>query len=390
MRILHVIPSLAAVHGGPSVAIRLMERAAIAEGFHVETASTDDEGPGQGNGKPCDVPLSEEAVTRWYFRKRLDFYKVAPRFVLWMHRNVKRFDVVHIHALFSFTSIVAAAIARRASVPYVIRPLGVLNDYGIRHRRSWLKSLSLKLVEAPLLRRAAAVHFTAIAERDEAAQLGLTLHPVVIPLGIEVPAPNLQGRLAERDKSSKNVRLLYLSRLDPKKNLEGLIRAVAILDKSDAHFHLTVAGTGDPTYCADLRVLAQDMRVEHRITWTGHVSGDAKATVFQNAEIFVLPSFSENFGIAVVEAMMYGLPVILTPGVAVSETVSSAGAGLAVNPDPQAIADGIQFYLDNPNIREECGHRAIDLATSHYSMEGMGRQLSALYHEIQIAGAPRA
>ncbi|MEQ1841601.1 MAG: glycosyltransferase, partial [Verrucomicrobiales bacterium] len=143
MRILHVIPSLALCHGGPSVVLPIMERALLAGGMEVETITTDDEGPGRRNGKGDGTPREENGIVRRYFPKQTEFYKVSFPLARWMRKALHDFDVVHIHALFSHTSIAAARAARSAGVPYVIRPLGVLNQYGITQRRALLKQLSL-------------------------------------------------------------------------------------------------------------------------------------------------------------------------------------------------------------------------------------------------------
>ena len=122
MKILHVIPSLSAVHGGPSRAMRLIELALLAQGVEVETATTDDDGPGRrmsftSMDRPPAIadPIqsSSNKTVRRFFPKRLEFYKVSPGFAWWVFRHVRDYDVVHIHALFSFTSVMAAWAARR-------------------------------------------------------------------------------------------------------------------------------------------------------------------------------------------------------------------------------------------------------------------------------------
>ena len=224
MKVLHVIPSLSPIHGGPTHALAMMERALVGEGITVETATTDDDGPGRRNGKRCGVPLSENGAVRRYFRKQFDFYKPSLPFARWIAHEVRNYDLVHIHALFSFTSTVAARAARRAGVPYVIRPLGTLADYGLKARRPWLKSLSLRHIEGPALRNAAAVHFTSEAEAAEARALGIPMREVIIPLGVDPPAG-----LPPRREAGPVPRALFLSRLDPKKNVEGLLEAISLL-----------------------------------------------------------------------------------------------------------------------------------------------------------------
>jgi glycosyltransferase involved in cell wall biosynthesis len=383
IRVLHAIPSIAPVQGGPSAAIRMMERALSDQGVMVETTTTDDDGPGVRLCRPLGVRLEEEGAKRWYFRKSSELFKLSWSFLPWMLRSVSRYDLVHVHALFSFTSVAAAWSARRARVPYVIRPLGVLARYGVTRRRPLFKRLSLRFVEGPLLRDAAAVHFTSEAERDEALALGIPMRSVVIPLGVEpVPAGNA-GRFLEREPERADpIRLVYLSRLHPKKNLEGLLRALGLLRREGMQPGLLIGGAGDGAYVGQLHALAREEGVADQLRWLGHVSGDSKADLLEAADLFVLPSFSENFGIAVVEALAAGLPCVLGRGVALAGKVESAEAGVAVDPEPASIAMGLRQYLESAERRRTAGDAARRLARSEYSVERMGEQLVALYRSI--------
>ena len=129
LKVLHVIPSLAAAHGGPSRALRLIERALQDRGVNVETATTDDDGAAGSNGAQLGMLLNEGGAHRRYFRRTTRPYKVSIAFGRWILGHVQDYDLIHIHALFSFTSTIAAHAARRAGVPYVLRPLGSLNRY---------------------------------------------------------------------------------------------------------------------------------------------------------------------------------------------------------------------------------------------------------------------
>ena len=166
----------------------IMERQLAAAGVGVETVTTDDNGKGRRYEKSLGCALAENGVTRWYFRKQSEFYKVSVPLRAWLQRHASRFDVVHIHALFSFTSVIAAGVCRSAGIPYIIRPLGALTRYGMTQRRAFLKRLSFGLLERSLLRDAAAVHFTSSAELQEAEVLGVPMRSIIIPLGLE-PAP---------------------------------------------------------------------------------------------------------------------------------------------------------------------------------------------------------
>lgn len=385
MRILNVIPSVSLVHGGPSRAILEIERAMRDAGHQMTTLATDDDGPGRRYSAAAR-PMAVAGVERVYVRKMGEFYKIAPGILPWLWRNVRRFDVVHIHAVFSFTSTAAALIAWLRAVPYVVRPLGTLAAYGLSNRRRLAKRVSLALVEGPLLRRAAAVHFTSRAELDEASTLAIPMNGVVIPLGV-VPSDGLQAAAGPR-RAGAGRSILFLSRIDPKKNLEGLLEAFGRLAPSHGDVKLLIAGDGDAGYLDALRRRARELGIADRIEWLGHVAGAQKAEAFRSADIFVLPSFSENFGIAAAEAMAAGLPSVLSSGIAISSEAERAGAAIAVAPDSAAVADAIGRLLDDAPARRAMSEAAIAHVRLNYSCERMADQLTSLYSRIGARGAP--
>lgn len=383
MRVLHVIPSVAVAHGGPSTAMRLFEKALQQAGVAVETATTDDDGPGRRIATPLRLPVLQDGTTRLYFGKWTEFYKVAPGLAWWIWRHAKDYALVHIHAQFSFTSIAAGFAARWHGVPYVVRPLGTLKLYGLSRRRPLLKRLSLALFESRVLQHAAAVHFTSQAEWDDAKELGIPMRGVVIPLGIEPTPVGDVGTLNRSNPELNGKRvILFLSRLDQIKNLEGLLQAFAQIAGRHPDVRLLIAGSGQPQYVSRLKALADELNLSGRVTWLGHVEGETKAAALAVAEVFVLPSFSENFGIAAAEALMAGLPCVLGQGVALADEVAAAGAGVSVQPDAQSIATGLEHILGDSGLRDQMGLRARELALARYSLNVMGERLLTLYQSI--------
>lgn len=383
MKVLHVIPSLSPAHGGPSVALPIIERALSDVGIVVDTVTTDDDGPGKHCVKALGMPLCENGVTRWYFKKESEFYKISRPLRRWLKQEVARYDLVHIHAAFSFASTVAAHTARREQIPYILRPLGVLNRYGMTQRRAFLKRLSWKWLEGPLFRDADAVHFTSEDEQIEAESLGQPLQSVVIPIGLERPEVGIPERFYNTYPRLRDKRIvLFLSRLDPKKNIESLVRAIATLQSDVPGIALVIAGDGDTEYEAALRKLSDDLGVSGLVYWLGRVDGDLKWHMLASAEIFILPSFSENLGIAVLEAMFARLPCVVTPGVALSREISAAGAGLVVSPDAKSIAVGLSRLLRDRKSSSLFGANAFRLAETEFSASTMAKNLSRLYQDI--------
>jgi glycosyltransferase involved in cell wall biosynthesis len=388
LRVLHVIPSVAASNGGPSKAIAQMEQALAGLGVEVVTATTDDDGRGRRLDLAAQAASAPQGGSRLYFAKQTDAYKVSLPLLAWLRAHVRDFDLVHVHALFSFAPVAAALVARDAGVPYIIRPLGVLNRYGMVHRRSRFKALSMRLLENRLLRDAAAVHFTAEQERIEAEMLGVPMRARVVPLGIEPVAVASARLFLDAFPGLGERRLLFLSRVDRKKNIEALLGALALSRQSIPDLSLVVCGDGDPGYLAELKTLASRLGVADAVLWAGHVQGALKASAFAAAELFVLPSFSENFGIAAVEALSAGLPCVLGQGVAVSEQISAAQAGLAVEPTAAAVSAAINQLLGDPERLRQAGVRARALAESDYSLAAMGRGLLAMYETVLAARMP--
>ena len=385
MRVLHVIPSVSSVDGGSSRAMMLMEQSLSAAGVSVTTITTDDDGPGC---RLADVnrPAEVHGARRVYVRKWSDSYKFAPALLIWLERHLHDFDVLHVHALFSFSSVAAALMAWRKDVPYVIEPLGTLTNYGMKQRRPFAKRVSLALFERRILERAAAVHFTSEAEFEEAKDLAIPLSGVVIPLGAEAAsAQSSVALLRDYPILGDRTVLLFLSRLDPKKNLEGLLKAFAALDPAKRKLVLLIAGAGEPTYTESLKYLARCLNVDDEVIWFGHVEHDTKAAVFASADIFVLPSLSENFGMAAAEALLAGLPCVLGRGVAIAREIEASGAGLMVDPTPQDIAAAVNRLVDDEDLRHSMGEAGKKLAGELFSTSVMAARLISLYEEVVVS-----
>jgi glycosyltransferase involved in cell wall biosynthesis len=383
MRILHVIPSLSVGQGGPTVAMGIIERALIQEGITVETATTDDDGKGRRNNQGTGLPVSTNGSLRRYFRKNFDFYTVSLPLQRWLEQSVLNYDLIHIHGLFSHANTAAARAARRHRVPYVIRPFGVLNRYGVTQRRPWLKKLSLRWIEGPLLRDAAAIHFTHQEEAQQASLLGIPLRAVVIPIGLEpiaMPMPEIHSPPT----------ILYLSRLNPVKNLESLICAWSQEAPRFPEWRLLIAGDGSPEYVAQVKSLAASLHLGTQVEWLDHVGGARKAQLLANASIFVLPSFSENFGIAAAEALLAGKACILTPGVAIASDAATRKAAIIADTDQASLASALKSLITQPDLRKQLSEQAIQYANDNLSTKRMAAQLIELYQQILSNSRPAA
>jgi glycosyltransferase involved in cell wall biosynthesis len=347
VKVLHVIPSVSLTQGGPSKAVRLFAEAAMREGISASIATTDDNGDGSRLEIETGVPLLERGVKVFYFRRTTLAYKVSIDLARWLVRTARDFDLLHIHALFSFSSTATAWAARRCKVPYVVRPLGVLNRWGIENRRALAKRASLPLIELGIIRGAAAMHYTAERERSEAIE---TLPELARVKSAVIPVP-LPESSKEEASANKFLELypelqgtqivLFLSRIDAKKGLDLLLDAFSSVVRSCPNTRLVVAGDGDSGFVASQKSRCVSLGIEQAVIWTGWLDGTTKSSALKAATLFVLPSYSENFGIVVAEAMAAGTAVIVTEGVALADEIIKAEAGVVTEPNAQPHADSI-------------------------------------------------
>lgn len=385
MKVLHVIPAVGPSYGGPSVAIRGMAEGIVRAGEEVDVVTTDADGP-RSLDVPIGVPSRENGVTYRYFRRTLPGeWKFSLPLTRWLLRHVADYDLVHVHALFSYTTIPGCRFALSSHVPYILRPHGTLARWSL-DRHAWKKRPYYRLVERHHLRHAGAIHATSEAEAADIRALGFASTVRVGPLGVDVdtepPSPHA-------DRPHWPVRLLFLSRIDPKKGLPLIFQAMAsAVDWLGDRVVLTVAGDGTQAYRATLSRMVQDLGLASRVNFVGYVTGAPKRDLFRASDIFVLPSHDENFGIAVVEALAAGVPVIVSDKVAVSAEVAAAQAGLVVPLDAHALARAIQLLALDPQRRALAATNAWRLAKAHYSWDHSSASLIQLYREV--VSRPRA
>jgi glycosyltransferase involved in cell wall biosynthesis len=378
LKILHVIPSIDARDGGPSVAVRAMARVLSGLGVDVTVATTV-ECAAPAAALPTEASLHDGGVEyRCFGRSLPGNWKFSWPLTKWLFSNTTRFDVLHVHALFSYATIPACRAARRTRVPYVLGPLGTLDPWSLRYR-GWKKRPYLRLIERPHLGSAAAIHVTSRMEADGVAALGYAHLTHVIPLGVDAPAQ--RHRPAER--SSDSLRLLFLSRLHQKKGLPLLLNAMHRVRSSERQaVRLIIAGEGPKRYRLELEALCRELGLEKHVAFVGHVEGAAKARLLAACDIFVLPSSQENFGLAAAEALAAGLPLIVSEHVGIAPDIRDAGAGVIVPLDAERLARVISDLAARPEARWAMGDRGARLAAERFSWERTGRGLLDLYHAV--------
>lgn len=386
MKILHVVPSyLPAVrYGGPIHSVHGLCKALAERGHDVEVFTTNVNGRGVSE-VPLNVPVDLDGVKVWYFRvpmfRRL-YWSPAMTVALWRH--VGSFDIVHTHSVFLWPTWAAARIARYRHVPYVLAPRGMLVWGLIKRKNRWIKLLWIALIERGNLANAALIHLTSRVEAEEAARLGLPVRKsCVIPNGVDMPdiAGGFRGDFSGRAATGEKPFLLFLGRINWKKGLDRLIRALPEIPEC----RLVVAGNDEEHYQAELEALAVRTRVHERISFVGPVYGEDKVALFRRTLLLVLPSYSENFGNAALEAMAAGCPVVVTPEVGMADIVRDSGAGMVLAGEPATLAAGIRSLIDDRMALKRMGERGREFVAHRYTWESVCIQMEEAYKQA-IAG----
>ncbi len=384
LRILHVIAAVAPRYGGPTDAVIGTCRALRARGDATLIATTDADGrTGRldvAAGEPAQVYRGVPVV---FFRRRFgESFKWSPALGRWLSARVSQFDLVDIHGVFSHASLAAGRACRRAGVPYVVRPHGMLDPWSLSQHRLQ-KQAWLAAAGARLLTRASAIQYTTAEEQRlaEAAVSGLP-SGAVVPLGID-------DDLFERSSAGASPArpyLLALCRLDPKKRLDVLIEAFHRIARDPAFvdWRLVIAGDGSPAQVRELRRLAAIGAGQRRIVFTGWVSGVEKASLLRDAALFAAPSFQENFGLSLMEAMASGVPVVLAERLDLASEVEAAGAGWRWTSGTD-LAVLLEVAMRDGAERARRGEAAARFAQRSRWHTAAGH-VSALYERVLAAG----
>jgi glycosyltransferase involved in cell wall biosynthesis len=374
-----VIPSVAVRYGGPSQAVVALSRALRSRGVETLIATTDADGPTRLDVRRGEPTIWSGEPVIFFRRQASEALKLSLRLSSWLRTNVSRFDVVHVHAVFSHACVAAGAAAARAAVPYVVRPLGTLDPRSLR-QKPLRKRLFLRAGAARLLRDAAAVHYTTPAEKQLAESALALGRGVVIPNGVDdalVPGPVASAALP-----CPPPYVLALGRLHEKKGLDVLIHAFGSTDAARSGARLVVAGDGEPPYVAHLHALARNVCPAGSVVFAGWIAGDARVSAFRGAALVALPSRQENFGLAVAEAMACGTAVVVGPAVNLAPDIERVRAGWVVPVEASALARALDEALSDPAERRRRGAAGAALVDERFRWPKVAQRVEALYREL--------
>ncbi|TAK59730.1 MAG: glycosyltransferase [Dehalococcoidia bacterium] len=394
MRVLHVIPNLAARTGGPPVAVIESARALVRIGVESTIVATDmaEAASARSHGRASIVDLPEGAdeldvrllPARW--PRRLAF---SPELRRALADEAPRCDVVHIHSLFLFPQFAAWRAARRSGVPYVVSPRGALDPH-LRRRSRAVKAIGDALWQRSMLEGASVLHATSDEEARLLADVAPAVPRAVVPNGIDCAAYEALPPASEfRERflgGASGPVVMFLGRLSHKKGLDVLVRAFARVRRELPDAQLAIVGPDDEGLASSLRAIAGREGVADAATFTGMLRGRDKLSALAAADVWALPSHTENFGIAVAEALAARRAVVVSPGVNIAPEIAAAGAGVVAELDAEAFAGAIAGLVRDDARRVELGCAGREFAR-RYDWSAVAPQLAAMYEVAAARGA---
>jgi glycosyltransferase involved in cell wall biosynthesis len=378
VNIVHYLPKIRLAEGGVVRAVLDICTLMARRGHRVTLACSD----------PADVPAawardpagSPQVV-------KVDppgsFGRLRPRAMARVEDLLAGADAVHLHTPWDPANLQIARAARRGGTPYILSIHGMLDDWSMA-QKALKKRAFLGLFARALLNGAAAVHCTAEAERMQATRWFDGSRAVVVPLVFDLTdfrtLPGPYGARAEFPvTSSEEGKLLFLSRLHPKKGAEIFLRAGALLQGRGIPVQMLLAGPGDGAYVAGLKGLAGELGIADRTHFLGLVVGQNKVSLFQAANLFILPTSQENFGFVFPEAMACRTPVITTKGVDIWPELEASGGAIITERTPEAIAEAASGLLADPVRRREMGEKGREWVFTALDTDRVSTQFESMY-----------
>lgn len=378
LRILDIVPSFrpAFSYGGPIESSYQLCRSLAELGCDVRVLTTNS----NGIGRVTDVSLGadlelETGLTVRYCRK-LARHSISPEMLRVLRRYVSWADIVHLTGTFNFPTFPTLLACRLLNKPLVWSPRGslIIDWKGARRpglKRAWCRAAQMVAPVGMVL------HVTSEAERDASVRL-LSARTLLVPNGVAIPATVAHAARADL------LRLAYIGRLNPSKGIENLLDACASLAKEGFVFSLRIAGDGEKRYSDRLRVRVGELGLGSQVTFVGDVREKEKDAFFASADVLMVPSHVENFGIVVAEALAHEVPVIASRNAPWAE-IERIECGLWVNNDPASLADAVHRISSMPLA--EMGRRGRDWMAAEFTWRSQAHRMLNSFREMRNSQA---
>lgn len=363
MKVLTFISSIDLTGGGPSRSVPMLVKGLAEVGVDITlmTFCSDDMNTHALDGTTAKLKVLEPGTSAKY----LEEYILS-----------ERFDLIQMQSLWAKSYHQVARIARKHDIPYIITPRGMLEPWSLSQKK-WKKKLAMKLYQKADLQKAACIFTTAEMETRHIRDLGIKTPCSVIPNGIET-----EGYPCRKTVEGVKKQILFLSRIHVKKGIELLIDSFTNLYKNFVDWSVVIVGNGDAEYIESLKLKVKGLGMQGSIKILPPVFGEAKTKLYQESSLFCLPSYSENFGMVIAEAMSCGVPVITTTNCP-WEILNETNTGWCIDLSVDNLEKTLQKALSlTPANLFEMGQRASKLVNEKFNYLNVAARTKELYEWI--------
>lgn len=376
--------------GGPVTSLHCLSKALAKKGVDVSVYTTNVDLDNKVTVNQ-EVDIDGVRVTYFSFTGIFDFIAALGWQFSWpmaraLKQNINSFDLIYIATIWSYPAAIAAYYSRKYRKPYILTPRGMLYPDTF-FKKAWKKWLYYQLILKRYIQGASAIHYTSEDEAEKTHSfLGLSNPVAVVPNGIELSEfrdlPDKEKLKIRYPQLKDKKIIIFLGRLNWKKGLDILVRAHAMLIKERSDVHLLIAGGDEKRYGKKVKGWIKKYGIDAYVTFTGMLLGKEKLEAYAGSDIFVLPSYSENFGMAVVEAMACRLPVIISNKVGIYKEVEQNKAGVVIDTNAPDLYRAIKILLENHDLREELKVNAGKLVKENYDIDMVVEKMLRIYGEL--------
>ncbi len=396
MRILCVTPYYkpAYIYGGPAHSIPALFEAMARAGASVTVFTTNANGPNRVLDVPKDEVVIVDGVDVVYFpvsklaSRIYPFY--SPNLSEGCKSNIHDFNLVYIAGSWTYPVRAGAASSYRHNIPYVISPRGSFMNWSMGEK-SIKKHLYLELIERKWINHAATIHVTSRLEEHQLQQWGFHPQVVRIPNGINISPyekPLERGLLRKKLGISNDEKVtLFVGRLHKEKRLDLIISAFSKIVKLRNDFHLIIVGKDQDGSGMAAQDLVAKLGLSNQVHFVGFLTGSDLAQAYADADLLVLMSHRENFGMVAIEAMAHGLPVLLTKEVGLANEVEEAGAGLVTSSNLEEISASWQKLLLRPDLCKSMGDQGKKLVREQFASDVVATRMIDCFEKILEANS---
>lgn len=379
MRVLHVAPSYFPAHqfGGPIQSVQLMNKYLVKNGIEIDVATTN-AGLDPKNYHSKYWHQIDNVRVKYFNFQGYIHYNFSLALFFFLIRNIKKYDLVHITAVWNFPVFAAFLACKLMKKKYIISPRGTIYKETIELKSSKFKKIYYNLIAKRCLQNASFIHYTSLDEAEKVSSFLKLKSPYkIIPNGIEI----LYSKKFSKNENHEPY-FLFLGRISLKKGLDILIEAFAKFKLINRTHKLYIVGPDEEKYKSTLEVLIHNLGIKGEIVFIDLVKGEEKNKIYQNAEAFVLTSYSENFGMTVVEAMQNDCPIIISDKVGIQDTILQYEAGIVCNLNIESICESFVKIIADPQYRTKITENGRKCIREEFDIDSVAKKFVLVYNDI--------